>query len=67
MQFDKHETDLYVLPDSKDEQIKIEQFLKSTKWGWHYSFADVIGNSWFNRSFIEIPFGIELKEKISSL
>lgn len=69
MQYDRHETDLYILPETMKEEGQIETILKYKfpSWHWHKSVSDVKGQSWYNQEFIEIPFGIDLKEEIISL
>lgn len=69
MQYDKHETDLYILPESKEERQKIIFILENdfVMWNWLWQFSNVKGNSWCGKHFIEIPFGIDLKDQIVSL
>lgn len=69
MQYDRHETDLYILPETQEERKKIYDILTSigSSWFWKWSYSNVEGQNWYNKQFIEIPFGIDLKEKIVSL
>jgi hypothetical protein len=67
-QYNTHERDLYVLPESPEEAAKIIEFMKHPihnlgrqLWShvpfWQWSYSDVAGQSWYGKSFIEIPFG----------
>lgn len=69
MQYDKHETDLYILPETIEERKKIKDILetKFSNWFWMGQFSNVEGQAWYGKQFIEIPFGIDLKEGIQSL
>jgi hypothetical protein len=69
MQYDKHETDLYILPETIEERKKIKDILetKFSNWFWMGQFSNVEGQAWYCKQFIEIPFGIDLKDGIQSL
>lgn len=67
MQFSKHYSDLYVLPNDKKEEKKIIDFLKKIKWNWQLSYSDVKGQGWYGKRFIIIHFGSHLEEEISKL
>lgn len=66
MQFDKHETDLYILPETQEERNKIKDVLAiiGSSWFWSWKRSDVEGQAWYGKIFIDIPFGIDLKEDI---
>lgn len=69
MQFDKHETDLYILPETKEERQKIKDVLENhfSTWFWCWALSDVEGQAWHGKMFIDIAFGIDLKEEIIKL
>lgn len=69
MQYDRHETDLYILPETIEERKKIKDILehKLGIYSWVWAKSDVEGQSWNGKMFIDIPFGIDLKEEIISL
>lgn len=69
MQFDKHETDLYILPETQEERKRIYNLLetKFSTWFWSMAKSNVKGQSWEGKMFFDIPFGIYLKEEIISL
>jgi len=69
MQYDNHETDLYILPESEEERQKIIFILENyfVMWDWNWQYSNVKGNSWYGKHFIDMPFGIDLKDQIISL
>jgi len=69
MQYDRHETDLYILPETIEERKKIKDILetKFSNWFWIWQFSDVEGQAWHGKQFIDVAFGIDLKEEIISL
>ena len=64
MQLDSHETDLYILPESQDEREKVIAFLKRKAWTHHNSYSNVEGQAWHGKTFIEVPFGVTLKDEL---
>lgn len=69
MQFNNHESDLYILPDSDKENTKITDYLKSHDKYYQISYSDVKDQSWFGKFFIDVPFNYQtgLKEKLSEV
>ena len=72
MKFDKHGNgngldDLYILPESDEEKVKIVFFLMENHRGFHYSRSDVKGQDWYGKTFIEVPFGESLRDAIKIL
>ena len=67
MQFSTHETDLYILPETREEKKDLIDLLekKFPSWKWYFNISDVEGQNWYKKLFIEIPFGIDLKEEIT--
>lgn len=59
--------DLYVLPESKDEEKAIINHLNKIGRGYRFSFSDVMGQSWYGQTFIEITFGESLQKELESL
>lgn len=64
MQLSKHETDLYILPETTKERHNIQSFIQTKNWGYEWSFSDVIGQDWYGKQFMDIPFGIDLAKEI---
>jgi hypothetical protein len=67
MQFSKHESDLYVLPESDKDKKLIVGFLKSIKRNFVLSVSNVNHQKWYKKQFIDIPFGFDLKPDIERL
>jgi len=69
MQFDNHETDLYILPETKEEEKNLISILENnfSQWDYYWQYSDVQGQAWYKKKFIKIPFGIDLKEEIINL
>jgi hypothetical protein len=58
MQIDTHESDLYVLPESNTEAAMIRTILEDfPAFRYRMVFSDAEGNSWYGKTFFEIPFG----------
>jgi hypothetical protein len=65
MQISRHETDLYLLPETTKERHDLQIFAENCGYkAWHWAYSDVSGQSWEGKQFLEIPFGIDLKEQI---
>jgi hypothetical protein len=62
MQISKHETDLYVLPETQKERHQLQVWKESSKYGSVWSYSDVRGQEWYGKQFLEIPFGIDFKK-----
>jgi hypothetical protein len=62
MQLSRHETDLYVLPETTKERHDLQMWKDSAKYGSHWSYSDVKGQDWYGKQFLEIPFGFDLKK-----
>lgn len=61
LEFSTHETDLYVLYKSEAQKNELIQFIKARKIKFNICLADVPGNSWFGKYFIEIPVVMPVK------
>jgi len=59
----------FKLPETQEERKKLKHILDSKflTWCWTWAKSDVEGQNWKGKMFIEIPFGIDLKEEIVSL
>ena len=69
MQYDNHETDLYILPENPEERKKLMNVLKtsfSTLY-WCWAKSDVKGQAWEGKMFVDIPCGIDLKQEIINI
>ena len=65
MQFSTHETDLYILPETQKERHNLQSLCKTKKWSYCWQYSDVQEQNWYGKQFLEIPFGIDLKEEIT--
>ena len=61
MQLSKHESDLYVLPETTKERHQLQVWKESSKYGSTWSYSDVSGQCWHGKQFLDIPFGIDFK------
>jgi hypothetical protein len=64
MKFDHHETDLYILPETSREKHNLQSFCMTKKWSYCWQYSNVKNQSWEGKVFLEIPFGIDFKNKI---
>jgi len=64
MQFDKHETDLYILPETQAERHNIQSFCITKQLYYKWSFSDIEEQSWYGKQFLDIPFRIDLINEI---
>jgi len=64
MEFNTYVTDLYILPQTQREQHNLQNYLQTKKINYEWSYSDVKGQSWYGKIFVEIPFGIDLKNDI---
>ena len=70
MQIDTHGNghglnDLYILPDNAKETTEILIFLNNKCFNWYWSSANVEGNSWYGKQFIDVPFGESLSNELT--
>jgi len=71
MKFDKHGNghgldDLYCLPETEKEKNLLVSWLRAKERGFTISWANVEGHEWYGKSFIEIPFGENLRTEIEN-
>ena len=52
--------DLYILPSSAGEALKITRFLRSIDRKHTWELSDVPGQNWYGAEFLAIPFGLGL-------
>ena len=64
MKFDKHESDLYVLPESQLERNNLQSFVKTKGWGYSWAFSNVEGHDWHGKQFMDIPFMASSRHEI---
>lgn len=68
MQISKHETDILLLPETKQETNQLKEFVKKCGYKSHsWQLSNVKGQSWYGKLFLEIPFGIDLLEKVKKI
>lgn len=67
MQFDTHQTDLYVLTESRTEDDRVRAFLKDSGVGFTCCRSDVVGQPWYGKAFLDIPFRSDLRAEIEKL
>ena len=48
--------DLYILPESNEEESKIIECLEKHGLGYQFSYGNVKGHEWYGKKFIEVPF-----------
>ena len=65
MKISNHESDLYVLPETKHEEDLIVGFVNNNSHSWHYSYSNVPGQDWYGKRFIEIPFRVDLEKALT--
>ena len=69
MQLSRHETDLYILPETTKERHNVQSFFETKKVGFEWSFSNIEGQSWYGKQFLDVPFGIDyvknMKEKFN--
>lgn len=64
MQFDNHESDLYILPENARERNNLQSYCKTKGYDFKWCFSNVKGQAWYGKQFLEIPFGLTLKNAI---
>jgi len=64
MQFDNHETDLYILPETQKERHNLQSFCETKKISFQWSYSNIKGQNWEGKQFLEIPFGVCFKDEI---
>ena len=71
MKFNTYQSDLYVLPETKEEEEKFLIWVQENKGKKFYtnpikSLSNVKGQDWFGKTFYEIPFMASLKNDIEN-
>lgn len=56
MQLNHYASDLYILPSTEHERDLIINYLKSKDIYYTMSYSNVKDQSWYGKTFIEIPF-----------
>lgn len=58
--------DLYIMPETYAERIKIVNYLIDNRISYTWSYANIKGHEWYGKKFIEIPFGESYKDDIQA-
>lgn len=59
--------DLYLLPESREENSKIMMYLRTNGINYRCQYSDVEGQEWYGNVFIELPFGESHLDAIKKL
>ena len=59
--------DLYLLPETKEEEVTITTYLDAIGRNYEMQRSDVDGQEWYRKRFIEVPFGESLLPEIVAL